>query len=187
MDELDSKIAAILALFELPGDPAAIARVREDVDIALEAGRETAALKLPKATAIDFVNAAKLMLQIAREYGLATEQQLSAIRRLGKQANVRLAVADKPIRRHWLGPCAANFRGAWEAITMKPSGLHYGDDPSPALAFVTACCQIVDAEVNASAVLRAYREFLSMTEMTADEYAQFCQSDLWRKLSRSDL
>jgi hypothetical protein len=187
VDELDSKIATILARFDLPADAAAIERVREDVDIALDAARETAALKLPKDAAIDFVNAVKLIIRIARDYGLASEQQLLEIRRMGKQANVRLALTDKPIRRQWLGPCVANFRGAWEAITTKPSGLHYGDDPSPALAFVTACCQIVDPEVNASAALRAYRDFLSVREMTEAEYAEFCQSDLWRKLSRSDL
>lgn len=187
MDEIDSTIAGILARFDLPADAAAIQRVREDVDIALDGARETAALKLPTDTAIDFVNAAKRVIRIARDYGLATEQQLLEIRRMGKRANVRLAVTNKPIRRHWLGPCAANFRGAWEAITTKPSGLHYGDDPSPALEFVTACCQIVDRDVNASAALRAYRDFLSTTEMTEEEYAEFCRSDLWRKLTRSDL
>jgi hypothetical protein len=187
VDELDAKIAAVLARLDLPTDATAVERVREDVDIALEAARETAALKLPRGEAVDFVNAAKLMIRIARDHGLATEDQLLAIRRMGKQANVRLAVTDKPIRRHWLGPCAANFKGAWEAITTKPSGLHYRDDPSPALAFVTACCQIIDADVNASAVLRAYRDFQSVTNMTAEEYAEFCQSNVWQELTRSDL
>lgn len=187
MDELDTEIAAILQQSDLPTDADAIERVREDVDIAREAARDTAALKLPRDRAIDFVNAAKLVIRIAREYGLATEEQLEPIRRMGKEANLRLAVTDKPIRRHWLGPCAANFKGAWEAITTKPSGFHYGDEPSPSLKFATDCCKLIDLDVNASAVLRAYRDFSSVQEMTADEYARFCQSDLWRQMTRSDL
>lgn len=139
MDELDAEIAAILEQFGLPSDDWAIERVREDVEIAQEAVRNTAALKLPKQEAIDFVNAAKLMLRIARKYGLASEEQLRPIRRLGSEANVRLAVTDKPIRRQWLGPIAANFRGAWQTMTTAASGLHHGDEPSPTLEFVTAC------------------------------------------------
>jgi hypothetical protein len=187
MDDLDAKIAAILGEFELRGDDWAIKRVREDVEIAQDAARATAALKLPKDAAIDFVNAAKLVIRIAREYGLATEEQLKPIRGMGTQANVRLAVTDKPRRRPWLGPCAANFRAAWEAITTKASGLHCRDEPSPTLKFVTACCQIIDPTVKPSAVRRAYHEYLAVREMTDEEYKAFLQSDLWQELSRSDL
>lgn len=187
MSDLNERIAAILVQFTLPSDQWSIERVREDVEIAQEAARDTAALKLPKQEAIDFVNAAKLMLRTAQAYGLAKDEELRAIRRLGKQANVRLAVTARPISYHWLGSCAANFRGAWEALTANPSGLHYGDEPSPALKFVTACCRIVDESINESAVLRAYRLHAETKEMTPEEYEEFCQSDLWRELSRSDL
>lgn len=187
MDELDGKIAEILERFGLPTDEWSVERLREDVAIAQDAANDTAALKLPKAKAIDFVNAAKLLLRIAREYGLAEEQDLRVIQRLGKEANVRLALTERPLKRAWLGPCAANFRGAWEALTDKASGIHYGDDPSPTLEFVTACCQLIDDDINASAVLRAYREFGLLQEMTAEEYEEFCKSNLWRELTRSDL
>jgi hypothetical protein len=187
MEELDGKIAAILMRFGLTADEWSVERVREDVAIAQEAARDTAALKLPKAKAIEFVNAAKLLLRIAREYGLADEQDLRVINRLGKEAKVRLALTERPLQRAWLGPCAANFRGAWEALTANPSGLHYGDEPSPALQFVTACCRIIDESINESAVLRAYRLHAETKEMTPEEYEEFCQSDLWRELSRSDL
>lgn len=187
MDALDAEIAAILKEFDLPTDADAIERVREDVDIAREAARDTAALKLPRAKALDFVNAAKLIIRTAKEYGLATSEELANVRRLAREANFRVVVGGKPTRRQWLGPCAANFRDAWERITTKASGFHNRPEPSAALRFATACCKLIDSGVNVSAVLRAYREFKARQEMTPDEYAQFQQSNLWRELSRSDL
>ncbi len=176
MDELDAKLASILAEHDLPTSPAAIARVRRDVEAAKECALFTAPLEIPKPTAIKVVNTAKLLHRLVKEYNLANDEERAGIQRLAKSVEDRLSLLDRPESRPWLGPFADYFKQAWEALTTRPSGLHYGDEPSPALKFVTACSQIINPTVNTSAVLRAYRKFMQEPQLTPEAQMTLYQS-----------
>jgi hypothetical protein len=187
MDDLNRRITAVLAKAELPQEAWAVERIREDVKIALDCAHDVAALALPLKEALAVSVAAKALLRLARDYKLESDGNLAVVRRLGTQANFRLARGGKPVARAWLGPCVENFRGTWEALTDRPSGMYYADDASPALVFVTDCSALVDPSVNPSAVKRAYDEFRQTRTMTDEEYAEFWQSDFWQEVRRSGL
>ncbi|MBX9745340.1 MAG: hypothetical protein K2X34_00465 [Hyphomonadaceae bacterium] len=188
MDELDAKIARILGEFELPTDDWVIRRVREDVDFTAECAHDHGVLALRKAEAIQLENSATKILNLARDYRLESDANLAVIRRLRREAIRRLLVTDRPAPRIWLWPCCLNFQEVWEELTDRPSGIHYGDQPSPTLLFATACCQLVDPDVNPSAIINAKNSYVEPTEvMTPEEYEAFRQSEFWRKLTRSDL
>lgn len=187
MDEWDEKIAGILGHFELPSGDWAVARVREDVEFTRQCAHDNAALGLLKKDAIKLENAATTILNLSRDYRLEDAANLKAVRRLRREARRRLLVTDRPAPRIWLWPCCFNMRETWEALTDRPSGIYFDTAPSPTLSFVTACCQLVDPDINPSAIMRAKAEYKEPTEMTPEEYEAFLQSDFWRKLSRSDL
>jgi len=187
MDELDHRIRAVLAGANLPETDWAVARLREDVAFAAECARDTAALRLTKGDAIKLENAAKCILRLAREHSLEDPAQLQAVRRLLREARRRLLVTNQPAPRIWLWPCCINFVETWTELTDAPAGVYHDAFPSPALLFVTACCQLIDESVTTSAIMRAKRDYVEPPEMTDEEWAAFRQSELGRFLYQSDL
>jgi hypothetical protein len=149
--------------------------------------RDTASLRLRTADAIKLENAATAILNLARQNLLESEANLSAVRRLRREARRRLLVTDRPAPRIWLWHCCTNFQGAWEEFTDRPSGIYYDIAPSPTLLFATACCKLVDPSVKPSAIMRAKRDYSEPEAMTPEEWEAFQQSDFWQKFMRLDL
>ncbi|MDZ4777648.1 MAG: hypothetical protein SGJ23_12780 [Alphaproteobacteria bacterium] len=156
------RAARILKNNLLPSDDTAAGWLLTDLEIAAECfelpidhGLEI----IPKEAADPLVNAADRILSAATTYSLASETEMAAVRRIRSQAIMRaqMKAGPGPEIRPWLWPCSRNFLDVWKRITKKPAGLHDRGEASVALAFVVECCQAIDPDVNASAILRARR------------------------------
>lgn len=199
MADFDARIRDLLRDHELPQDEWAVERIRGDVEIALSAAKETAVAALRKGEAEALLNAAKTVLRMSARHHLATPEELASVRVLAIQAQVRLLPTpvrggadqvSKPDRNAWLGICAVNFHDAWRELTSKDAGMYFDYRASPALAFVTACAQLVTENVNVHTVLRHFQRSIAHTaaeEMNDEEYASFLRSRTYRILAGRDL
>lgn len=171
---------------DLPTHDWAVERLREDVEVAVDAARYGATRALPVDDAKALLGAANSLLRLNREHKLLKPEILDEVHRLKVDAEVRLDLGGKPSSRPWLWPCCMNFLAVREALTSGPNGVYYWPEPSPALIFLEACCKLIDETANQGAILLAKKEYDSGI-MSDEQYGAFLQSDIGRKLCRSAL
>jgi hypothetical protein len=197
MDDLDRKIRDLLIELELPHGAWEIGRVREDVDIAIEAAatpRERLRLTARKAGSL--VKTADRLLKIAADHDLAACEDLRVVRRLKRLGEIDLLrpAVTGPDMRPWLHACCLNFLDAWRGIAQAPGAKPSADGvwdwgrESPAMAFLVRCCQLVDEDVNSAAIKYAFEKAEPDTseEERAAAYEAWRHTPLAKKLFEPD-
>lgn len=157
----NEKIASLLANHQLPTDSEAVQRLRDDLEIAAEMFELPVVEPLKTRDAKSLITSITRVLTLSVSAGIATEDDIAALRRVRRRALIDLSAIHEPGPKtpDWLWPCCINFWDTWGALTDRPAGLHTRGDLSPALEFLVACCALIDPRVNASAILRAKKRF----------------------------
>lgn len=198
MDALNHKIERLLEDAKLPTHAWAMDRLREDIEIAQALAAEPPERRrLPNREAKTLANAAERVLRAAAKHNLASREDLRIVRRLKRLAELDLLLPafTGPDVRPWLWACCQNFLETWrdlaidpETGTRRPHGLWERGLPSPALAFLEACSQLVDPTVNTSAILTARDaagpEASDEERMAA--YEEWSNDPIAKKLRKSD-
>lgn len=163
MDALDARIRQVLVGHGLPRGACAdypvwaAERLREDVEIAIDVAALPPERRWKKREVSEVAAAAEKLGRKAAASGLASADELAAVARIQRRARVAATLPSPPgpALRPWLWPCCLNFLDAWRALGGHPDGVWSRSEDSPALAFLVACCRLVDPAVTASAILRA--------------------------------
>lgn len=180
----DASIGQLLRDESLPAEAWAVELVRDNLELAFELASQTEPQILPKPKATPLVNAATRILRDAQEFGLADADDLTVVRLIKCRAEFALLVTLEggPEPRPWLGPCAMNFLDVWKRLTDRRVALN---EEGKAVLFVTRCCELIDDDVNESAVLRAIKSFQADDEPSqserADSYEAWGRSQVGQK------
>lgn len=150
----------ILKKHKLSADSHAAQWLLDDLEIAADCRdmpEDQGLLVIPKEAARPLAHAAARLLDAAARYGLATPEELAAVRGIRSKATKRAQMNAPPgvSVRPWLWQCCENFLVTWTRNTNEPAGVYDWDEKSPALLFLVDCCRMVDPTVNASAILKA--------------------------------
>lgn len=190
MDELDAQIQELLAEQGLVVSGGAVARVRQDI----EGARECAATRLErprmrKRDAQKAQRAAQVLMELRANE--ATADELRMLRRIKRDAEVDLLTppAHGPSERPWIWWNCRLMLETWRLLTDAPDGVWSRDEPSPALKYLTACCQLVDPTVTKSTILRSKTNWERAQRLEPDfeSYRAWSESELAQKLREPDL
>ncbi len=163
LDGIFPRLESLLRTRKLPYDARAVARLKEDLEIALDAVEESAAWAMLKDDAVALAAAIDEVFKQAANYDLEHSGELQGLRRLRTFVATRLSMKGKPLGRAWLWPCCLNFLETWTMLTQRPAGVYHDIEESPALLFLVDCCKLIDPTVNASAIRYAQRVFSGST------------------------
>lgn len=184
-------LVSLLKAHGLPCDQDRVDALRGALDCAVDCkslDREQSR-RLQERDATRLYSSAAAVLRIAQENDLATNEELSIVRKLQLRAEIALVgepAPTGPSPRRWIGPACALLLENWR--THHSGAVFYWDKPSPALQFLTDCLRLIDNDICESAVRRALdahsRELAEEGRLSEEDraaaYERFCDTTLGR-------
>ncbi|MGE0829237.1 MAG: hypothetical protein AB7O04_07800 [Hyphomonadaceae bacterium] len=184
----DEKIRDLLSTHGLPTDATAVARVREDYEIAEENWRLIDRAPWSKRNAERLQKLLTEAERLAEKLGLIEDIEKRAMARVRMRVEIALLAprATGPEIETWIWPFCINYIDTWRLLRGE-----YADPDTPTttiserlMSFLLDCCLLIDPGVTPERIRRAQKHYAS--EAVAEDdweraYAEWCDTELGRK------